>query len=204
MQRETKWTRLLSNGNFSWQTSKLDSGEASIDLSDLRSVWPTWSDEERFDFASALSAKGQFSAEEQAVLRFVAENGDWLLLDTIAFALALLPEKDRTFQLLTRAIRDAGEARVPNLYNALGVLTHPSAGEFLETETKHLLANIDIGANAVNCIGALSSLYRLGRDGALELLHALKQHPDSDIASLSAAQIAILMQSDRDGKFSGN
>lgn len=124
--KETEWTRVYKRGDSYVYVSKFLEDGLEVSAESIRERWPTFSFDEKVDFAQAFSRGARVTAEHEQVLDFLMEAGDFPVWMSIAGRLRHHRDKDRVLAFLLERVR---EEKVPkgNFFQALGLMNEKRA-----------------------------------------------------------------------------
>ena len=89
--RESEWWRVFEIGaQPEVHESKLGSRERTVSFATLERQWPSWSLEERLDFANAFSHVQEEAPEVAQIYEFLMANGDEYVCANIALSVTTL------------------------------------------------------------------------------------------------------------------
>lgn len=148
--KETEWTRVYRAGDAFVHVSKFLEGGLQVSADSIRARWPTFSFQEKLDFAQAFSAGGKATAEDERILDFLMEAGDFHIWDAIALRLRHHRDKDRVLAFLLERIKEKGEYKA-NFFQAIGLMKNERAVRALRAAyddyRKRLGASLSSGAS---------------------------------------------------------
>lgn len=123
--RESEWTRVyegeLDSRRVVVHESKFLADGLKVSAESIRARWPALSFEERMDFANAFGAGGEVTAEDERVLDFLMEGGDFPVWMATAQRLRHHHDKDRVLAFLVERIREEGEHKA-NFFQAIELM----------------------------------------------------------------------------------
>src|SRR3989338_5121900 len=119
--KETEWTRVYKWGDSYVYQSKFLRDGLRVSAESIMARWPTLSFEERLDFAQAFSHGGKATADDDRILDFLMEAGDFDIWMAIAVRLARHGDKGRVVAFLLERIKEEGEHKA-NFFLALALM----------------------------------------------------------------------------------
>jgi hypothetical protein len=186
--RESEWFRVYRIGpDLFLRESKFLTDRLETSVASVQQRWPSFSDEQRLDFAAAFVARPAVTAEEQQVLQFLLETGAEDILVRIASRLQNPADREQVLALLLDRVA-SGVGSSAKYYQALALMGDARAVPLLrqryEGYHRRLAPMESLGpeselADYQMCCHALWNL-----DGALEYRNSLEQlltHPDETI-----------------------
>jgi hypothetical protein len=117
--KETEWTRVYEVGGWMCHESKFMTDGLKVSAESIKARWPTFSFEEKLDFANAFGAGGKVTAEDERILDFLMEAGDFPIWMAIAGRLRHHRDKDRVLAFLLERVK-AEDTPKGNFFQALG------------------------------------------------------------------------------------
>lgn len=131
--RETEWTRIYKSDYGYVHVSKFLEGNVDVSAEAIRDRWPTFSFEQKLDFAQAFARGGKVTKEDEEILDFLMEVGEPFIWMEIALRLLDHRDKDRVLAFLLERIGDDYEHK-GNFFQALGLMKDPRALPVLRTK----------------------------------------------------------------------
>jgi|SRR5215468_128304 len=179
--KETRWSRIFRDSDDTRiYESKLAAGEPSLSPDLVQKEWPTWSQDERFDFAKALAAKTKLASIDESVLQHLMNVGNDVVASTIANAVARFKDRQKAMDLLLTRMVTCKEPR-GNFYQALANFRDKAVVVALEGEYRRLSQRLeshgeegsDVKIDYISCCAALGQITSSAQYG-----FAIKKYAD--------------------------
>jgi len=144
--RETRWAKHYKTGeNSCFSESKFMTGEVSITLNELKSIWDRQTDKEIFDFTMHFCKTDEMSQSEYDEIVEFAVSKIHPHLGTFPQKVAYLSDKQRALNILSNAIAECPfDEPKANLYQAIGILGMEEALPLLKKELDCLKENPEL------------------------------------------------------------
>jgi hypothetical protein len=117
--KETEWTRVYEVGGWMCHESKFMTDSLKVSAESIKARWPTFSIGEKLDFAQAFSRAREVTPENERILDFLMEAGDFNVWMSITGPLRHHRDKDRVLAFLLERVK-AEDTPKGNFFQALG------------------------------------------------------------------------------------
>ncbi len=190
--RESEWLRTYRIDDTLQYESKLLLDEMSISADDIVSRWPSFSAEEKWEFALAFQARNKIGPKDARLVEYLWKSGNSIIRSTLAPLLPLHPRRDTALHLLLSQI-DEDKGHRANYFQALEAIGDPSSIEPLRRIYEHLLAEnkgsfdaFDFD-QAIDFITCSNTLWRLtGSDRFRASIGRFASHPNPAVRNFAA------------------
>jgi len=128
--KETEWSYVYKVGEKSYShTSKFLADESfTVSASEIRSRWPSMSENQRLDFVQNFWVKVTWDSNDTEILEVVMQDGGDLLLAHCAQAFLKHPDRERAVSFLIERLEKCELENEPlNYIQALGLSKDPRA-----------------------------------------------------------------------------
>jgi hypothetical protein len=180
---ESEWMRTYKIGDAFLHESKFLVDGLTVRVEEIEARWPTFSTEERLEFALAFSAKPGLTPEDVRVLDFLLEAGERYVWSTVAALLPRHPDKERALGFLLKMIGNE-ERYDANFFHALERINDkraiPAIKTAYDTYRRKLdgLADRRSACDAVGYMSCCKALWAL--EGSANYKDAIEEFLKSD------------------------
>ena len=124
--KETEWTRVYEVGGWMCHESKFMTDSLKVSAESIKARWPTFSIGEKLDFAQAFSRAREVTPENERILDFLMEAGDFNVWMSITGPLRHHRDKDRVLAFLLERVK-AEDVPKGNFFQSLGLMNDKRA-----------------------------------------------------------------------------
>lgn len=124
--KETEWTRVYEVGGQFCYESKFMTDGLKVSAESIKARWAAFSIGEKLDFAQAFSLAGEVTPENERILDFLMEAGDFNVWMSITSPLPHHRNKDRVLAFLLERVK-AEDVPKGNFFQALGLMNDKRA-----------------------------------------------------------------------------
>lgn len=193
--RESEWARVyegeFDSRKITIHESKFLADGLKVSAASIRARWPDLSFEEKLDFANAFGAGDELTTEDEQVLDFLMENGDFPTWMAIALRLRLHSNKDRVLAFFVERIGEDHEYKA-NFFQSLSLMNDNRAIPGLRAAYDNYRDALGVGLASgappdyTDYLYCCEALWRI--DGSPEYRHAIEEaskSPDKSVKALA-------------------
>lgn len=185
---ESEWNRTYELPNSQlYRESKFLNESLDVSAIDILQRWPSWSDNERLDFANAFWCKPNLGSEDHKIIRFLMKQRNLDVRRAVAVRVPELPSQDEATDLLLDAIQIADHGYA-NFLQPLLILKEGRALPILEILCKQLKPDFksSTGENVdriIDYLWCLAAMGAMGGDDSRRVIRKFLDYPDSAVSS---------------------
>jgi hypothetical protein len=179
---DTRWARTYRLGpEHTYFESKFLADGLQVPADRVADEWPSFSVDERHEFALAFGCKGSYTTEDEKILDLLMLRGDETVWTNIALALARHANREIVLSFLLQRIQDR-QGAVANYFQALEEINDKSVIPALQLEYQSARERVLNGTSSESeCLAFLAlcrALWKLSGESTFEqVIRELSSHP---------------------------
>ena len=185
--RETEWMRVYESQPGTCYESKFLTDGLQVSAELIIRRWPSFSAAEKLEFANAFAAKPEVTPEDERILDFLMQAGDFYIWMAVALLLPCHRERERVLAFLLERIRE-DRKDTANFFQAIVLMKDkravPALRAAYDNYRKELRAGTETAVkfDYVEYLACCKALWEI--DGSMEYKAAIEDFSRADDKSV--------------------